>query len=394
MLLVRLVRWLTGWIRFEAEGGFPERLLNLSSHGGIDLWSMSRSGITLSACCPARAYRSIRAPAHRAGMRMHVTERHGAPFFLRRWQKRTGIIAGVIVFAVIINIFSSRIWIIQVRGNETANSEQIIAVMEKYGIREGVNPSRLVTEQIQLEAISELPELAWFTVNLSGSTAYIDVAERVVAPEMIPSDTPSNIKAACDGRIISVEAYTGQALVKPGDAVIKGALLVSGVVESKTGAMFRRSRAKIMAETHHKIEVTVPLSETVVQPVGEAIFRPYLHLFSLDIPLFTDGAIDTDVYSDGITRRSPVMVNNVPLPIGFISTRYEKYESVTITRTEQQAAGIAADKLAELERNLDGAEIRAVNRAGELRGDVYVLTGSYECVEDIAVEEPLLVEEN
>jgi len=393
MLLVRLIQWLTGWIRFEAEGGFPERLLNLSARGGIDLWSMSRSGITLSACCPARAYRSLRAPARRAGMCMHVTERHGAPFFLRRWQKRTGIIAGVIVFAVIINIFSSRIWVIQVRGNDTVSSEQITAVLEKYGICEGVNPSRLVTEQIQLEAIGELPELAWFTVNLSGSTAYIDVAERVDAPEMVPSDAPSNIKAACDGRIISVEAYTGQALVNPGDAVIKGALLVSGVVESKTGAMFRRSHAKIMAETHREIEVVIPLSETVSQPVGEAIFRPYLHLFSLDIPLFTDGVIDATVYPDGVINRAPVTINGIPLPIGFVYTQYEKHEAVTITRTEQQAAALATDKLAELELDFGAAEIRMATRTGELRGDVYVLTGRYECIEDIAMEEPLLVEE-
>lgn len=29
MYLMRFFRWLLGWVSFEAEGGFPERLLNL-----------------------------------------------------------------------------------------------------------------------------------------------------------------------------------------------------------------------------------------------------------------------------------------------------------------------------------------------------------------------------
>jgi hypothetical protein len=38
MFLIRFMRWLFGWVKLEAEGGFPERLLNLTAMEGIELW--------------------------------------------------------------------------------------------------------------------------------------------------------------------------------------------------------------------------------------------------------------------------------------------------------------------------------------------------------------------
>ena len=50
MFLIRLLRWLFGFVRWEAEGGFPERLLNLAARQELPLWGVSRQGETLSAC--------------------------------------------------------------------------------------------------------------------------------------------------------------------------------------------------------------------------------------------------------------------------------------------------------------------------------------------------------
>ena len=51
MFIIRFLRWLFGWAEFEAEGGFPERLLNLAARGGVTLWNTGRHGASLQACC-------------------------------------------------------------------------------------------------------------------------------------------------------------------------------------------------------------------------------------------------------------------------------------------------------------------------------------------------------
>ena len=56
MFFIQFLRFLRGWIWFEAEGGFPERMLNLAARADIGLWNTCRQGIVLKACCFARDY--------------------------------------------------------------------------------------------------------------------------------------------------------------------------------------------------------------------------------------------------------------------------------------------------------------------------------------------------
>lgn len=391
MFLIRLIRWLFGWIRFEAEGGFPERLLNLAARDEISLWGVKRKGIRMIVCCPVREYRRLRSPAHRAGMRMHVIERHGLPFILHRYRARAGVGAGFVVFIFVLQVLSQRIWVVKVRGNKKLDADKILSVMEQYGVREGADLKKLDIPNLQLEALRNLPDLGWCTVNLNGSVAYIDVSERIPSPELPKTSPPSNIKATCDGRIVSVTAYSGQAVVHKGDAVAKGMLLVSGVIESKIGPILQRSQARVLAETTRQFESSVPLRETCMLPSGRVINRPYLHFFSLNIPLYTDGPIDEE--NIATTSRHPLTANGINLPVGFINRRYELLQQTEIVRTEEEAAQLAKQQIDEDVKNeLSAAQILSSNDDETVRDGCYVLKSEYLCIMDIGVEEPLNLE--
>lgn len=391
MFFIRLLRWLLGWVRLEAEGGFPERLMNLVAREEMEVWDLYRQGETLSACCPARQYRRLRRPARKAGMRLRVRERHGAPFLLRRYRSRAGVAAGLAAFFVVLQLLAQRTWVIEVRGNDRVSTEEILSVMDSLGVREGENLADLDIPSLQLEAIRELPDLAWCVVNLQGSVAYVDVTERIPAPELSNADEPSNIKAARDGRIVSIETYTGQALVQAGDAVAEGMLLVSGVVESSAGPVFRRSQARILAQTERRLEVRVPLEETQLLPTGEEILRPSLRFFTLEIPLFTDGPIEGQ--NALTTSRHMLRAGGVSLPVGIVNRRYALLEPTEIQRTPAEAAALAAQRLEErVKKELSAAEITARTESGRLEDGCYVLIGEYTCIEEIGVEEQLLIE--
>lgn len=391
MFLIRLLRWLFGWVYFEAEGGFPERLLNLAARDEIGLWGVRRKGIVLKACCPVREYRRLRSPARRSGMRIHIAEKHGLPFIIHRYQARAGVAAGLAVFIFILQMFSGRIWVVKVRGNEKLSSEQILSVMEGYGVREGADLSKLDIPGLQLMALKALPDLGWCTVNLNGSVAYVDVAERIPTPELPKTAPPSNIKASCDGRIVSVEAYSGQAVVQKGDAVAKGMLLVSGVIDTKIGPILKRSQARVLAETTKKLEVSVPLREICTLPSGRVIDRTSLHLFTLNIPLYTDGPIDAG--ANVTVDRRLLTANGLELPVGFLNRRYELLQQTEIVRTEEEAAVLAKQQIDEkATAELSSAQIQSANESGTVTNGCYVLKGEYVCIMDIGVEEPLNIE--
>lgn len=387
MLLTRILRWLFGWVRLRAEGGFPERLLNLAARDNVQLWEVGYPGEYLEACCPARQYRRLRAPARRAGMRMKIKTKRGLPFLARRYRRRTGLLPGMCGFILILHLLSRYTWVVEVAGNEQVPSEDILSVMETLGVREGGDLSGLDIPTIQLQALEKLPGLAWCAVNFSGSVATVEVKERVPAPELSHADIPSTIVAARDGRIVSVEVYTGQSLVQAGDAVFKGMPLVSGTVESAAGPLARRAQAKILAETDRVLEVRVPMKETLTLPTGEIVLQPSLRFFFWEFPLYPSMAVSSP--NELTVLRSPLTVFGRTLPVGLISRSYTLTAPVERAYTGEEAASIARLRLDEAkDATMAEAEVTRAEESGRADGEWYVLTGSYRCIENIALEQP------
>ncbi|MCI8553901.1 MAG: sporulation protein YqfD [Clostridiales bacterium] len=390
MFLIHFLRWLFGFVRWEAEGGFPERLLNLASRQHIRLWGVERHGTFLSACCFARSYRRMRPLSRKSGMRMRLKQKQGIPFFLHRYRARAGIAAGLAVYFLLLQLLSQRIWVIDVSGNERVPEKAILDVVEQMGVVQGGDGEQLDIPTIQLAALQQLPDLAWLTVNLEGSTAHVEVSERIPTPELEDPNRPSNIKAARDGRIIRMEVTGGQAVAQTGDAVVKDMLLVSGVVDNASGAVLKRSRARILAQTRRELIVEVPLAETRLLPTGRTVYRPTLQLFGLKIPLYTDGPIDGEFI---LTEEAhPLTSGHIRLPVGFSDRLYTLLAPREVIYTEEEAAALAQSQLNERVRaELTGVEIQSSSQSERVENGVYILTGLYDCIEDIAVEEQLLI---
>ena len=58
--MVSLLRVLGGYTRFSAEGGFPERFLNLCKINGISLWNIENDGVKVEACTSAKEFEKIK----------------------------------------------------------------------------------------------------------------------------------------------------------------------------------------------------------------------------------------------------------------------------------------------------------------------------------------------
>ena len=50
MILVRLLRWLFGYVTFRGTGDFPERFMNLCAREEINLWEVHCRNGVLYAC--------------------------------------------------------------------------------------------------------------------------------------------------------------------------------------------------------------------------------------------------------------------------------------------------------------------------------------------------------
>ena len=75
-------------------------------------------------------------------------------------------------------------------------------------------------------------------------------------------------------------------MVQPGDGVIEGQLLISGIVESETGsnhAVF--ARGKVVAETRREFTAKIPMEQIERKKTGETLVRESVLFFGLRFPV-------------------------------------------------------------------------------------------------------------
>lgn len=381
----------TGTVLIECEGGFPERFLNEAAKRGVVLWDVSCRGISLFCRSKAADYRALRPAARAASVRMRVRRRYGLPFRLRPFRLRWGLLAGVVLFVLLLQLLSSRVWIVRIVGNERVTDEAIREVLGPLGVYEGASPDAVDLPQLQLTALECLPEIVWLTVNFEGSTATVQVRERKEAQPIAP-DEPSNIVATRDGVIVCIDAVSGQAMVKEGDAVTKGTLLISGVMDSKVGPLLKHAEGMVTARTTRTLTITVPFEEQVPSPTPRTIARPCLYFLGMRIPLFASVEVEGEYTQK--TDRYPLTARGKALPVGIEVARLVFEETVVCTRTENETLEEARSRLLEAVGDLQETMTIEAETVTERKTDEgWVITGTYTCLEEIGQTRPLDLQE-
>ncbi len=384
-MVSQMLRWIPGWVRVETEGGYPERLLNELTAAQIPVWHIHRQAEHTRFSCLAGDYRRIRPLARRACLRMRMRQKHGFPFWRHRYRHRRGLLVGLVLYGVVLALLAPRIWVIEVEGNSTTPTAAILAEAEKYGVRLGARMDQLDIKGMQLGGPDALPGLAFLTVNPSYSVARIQVTEREPTPQIIDLSRPSDLVASCDGRILRVEARSGKPLVMAGEAVTAGTVLITGRVETDLGEKLYRSYGEVWAETYRRITVSVPLLQTRLVPTGKRVCRPTVAFLCWDFPLYSKTTLQGK-WSHFQTSH-PLVVADTALPLGLTCDYYQSMTEQRVARTKEQARLLAEEQLSAQEQELFlPAAYERLTTVGKLQEGQYVLTATYRCQENIAVE--------
>ncbi len=337
MFLIRLFRFLSGYVIFSGKGGFPERFINLCSMNGISLWDAKSSAGLLQAKTSIKGYKKLRQCAKKSGMKIRITQKCGLPFIIAPYMKRKGLFAGIVLSAVIATLLSSTIWTIEVIGNEKFTREQIIEIAEHYGVRTGSFRHTLNLKDIRSAIKAEVNGISWFSVVIDGSHIVLHVSETDGTTEIIDSKKPCNIVSGIDGEVLKIETQQGTTAVLPGNAVTKGDLLISGISEKADGSVFfTHARGTAIIRTKYTHEVNLP-SSVDIKKTAEIKNHFTVSIFGLNIPLFIDKT-DNCIRQD----RKFLSYKSTTLPVGIIHSRYTQYTDTPITLTQPQSSLLAA----------------------------------------------------
>jgi similar to stage IV sporulation protein len=283
-VLIRLFRFLQGYVCFCAADGFPERFLNLCANNRILLWNVVCKNGVLRAAAHRKNYKRLHACAKASGCTLRLQKKVGLPFFLHAYRRRVGLLIGLGLLIGMLTVLSQKIWSVEVRGNERLSDETLLTYFAQNGLKPGVWRGHTDIKSLEAKAMQDFHAISWLSVNVHGSSAMIEISERVeVASET--DDTPQNIVARKDGQLVVLEIYAGQRIAKLGDAVTRGNLLASGIVENKDGTTrLEHARAYAVAQTRYAHLVAIKRKQKT-RTIGSIKTHYTISFLGLRIPL-------------------------------------------------------------------------------------------------------------
>ena len=388
--MVKLIRWLRGFVVFELKGKFPERFINICARFGISLFDPIPHGRTITGSMLLCDYKNIRAVARKCGVVLRVKERHGLPFLFAKYRSRSGLLAGAAAFVVIIIVMQSFIWTVEINGLDSVSAVEFAETLKESGVSVGAFKGSLDLQAIQRKVMQEVEDIGWMSINILGTKAQVEVKEKDGKPEILNDNTPCNIKAYTDGIIVSMNIKNGKAVVPVGSAVKKGQLLVSGIVENALqNVNFISSDAQVVAATTKQNTFEAKLRGTYKSGADTAL-RHRVDFLWLSVPV-SFSPVSGEYSSRNITNR--LFLNNTSLPCGYTSQYCTMFENKAYTLDEGSRDDVIAAEEALFRlfvlKDCESAEI--TSSSSSIDGDDYKVDVSYTCTEEIGYKENIIV---
>lgn len=323
-----------------------------------------------------------------AQIELQLSERRGLPFLIWQYRSRAGLLLGGALALALMILSGQFVWDVRITGNERVTDAEIRAELRACGLYPGSYIPNLHAGELENRVLIASEKLSWISIYLDGTVATVQVIEHTPTPEEEDLSRPANLIATADGQIETVEIYRGNCVVKHGQAVRKGELLVSGLYDSSVlGYRYTRAAGMVYARTEKTFTVEIPLS------YEEKIFESTkyreitLHFFDFSLNIFKNSGnshTTCDIIRD---EKSLDAIGLYGVPVGITVLHDLPYSYHRTERTPEQALECA---YAELDRRLSvlsqDAQLLSKTIKTTLTDSALILECTVNCLENIAVQ--------
>ena len=381
MMTERLRQVLRGRVRYRVREVFPDVWLERCDRAGVRIYLLEKGRGVLEFETEAADRQNVFAVSEACGAKTEVLRETGIPGFLRRRKKRIGVPVGFFLFIVIHMILSGVVWTVQVEGLETIDETRFLRYMEGAGIHPGAFSAAIDCNEAELYAGGYGERIERVSVNLIGGRIYIRVKEREPTPRLRAQNVYANVVAAKAGEVLHADVYSGMPQISQGDAVEKGQLLASGVVEKEDGQTYlTRAAARVIARTVNVVSVSTA-ARLSVERVG-SIRKSAVPVFFLRRQERHVKKDPAEVYYNSRLLRG----GNSVLPVGYTSVRRVVFETCEIEPGPEDLLLICiTDHAHTVFCKLRDAEVLSHTQRID-RGNGVSIESRFVCKEDIAKE--------
>lgn len=333
MLAIKLWNYFRGYVIINVEGLTLEKFLNLAANNDIYIWDIQRIDYTLLEMkVSTKGFKELKKIVHRGASRIYIKEKIGFPFFLNKLKKRKMLGFGFLIFIGLIFFLTSFIWKIEILGNETVSSEELLKILENINVKYGTIKYNIDKDEIKNIILDEVDYLSFVGVEVKGTKLIIEIKEQDLPPETVDKDKPCHIVAKKKGVIVKIVAKNGKGIVKEGDVVKKGQILISGLIEDEgqEESFLVHSEGEVYGITRYSHKIEEPYIKIVKEETGR-VHKEKEIKFGEKVFRFSKGEIPFDNYIEDVEEKS-ILGNNLDIPIKLITYNYKEVETKEIER--------------------------------------------------------------
>ncbi len=367
-MILRFWQFLRGWVTVEASGFSLERFLNMAAYHGVYIWDVVRTETGVRLCVSAKGFKMLKDSMRKTKSKLKITGKHGLPFMLFKYRHRKILIGGVIFFIAALYALSSFVWRVEVAGAERIKTEAIIDFCKTQGMYTGAYKGNFKAKEIVAALRKNFPDIGWADVHIRGTRALISLTETIPKKPVIDRKTPCDIVATKDGLITAIVTGAGKPLVKRGDVVKQGEVLVSGTVPLDVTAggqvpekTYVHAYAEVWARRYTSIKFSVPLVYDEKEYTGRKKTGHELQLLFLNGKTVSAGnsSVPFESYDKMTKRFQPGVSGDYPLPFILVTHTYREFELKQKARSVAEAAALA-------ERMLTGRILREFDFSADI----------------------------
>ena len=387
---MRIDHWLLGCCDFCVKEADTAAFLNVCRAWAIPYEYQRHEDGAWHFRCRARAYAALERQLAAVDVDAHLVRRSGLPALLVRHRRRVGVLVGALVAAVVCYLASAVVWDVRIESEGGVDAVSLEETLRECGLSVGTLLPSLDTDEVESRLLTTSRDVAWVSVNIKGTVAYVQVRP-LLRPEAVGSAGETvNLVAAQDGVVESVRLMAGNVVVKPGDIVRKGQLLISGVRDIREdGYSLTEARGEVMARTTHTLTVEIPLTYEQKVYTDAPMIEKTLFFFGKTIKITKNAGIIGKSCDIIKKMEDYTLFSGCVLPIAWQTVEIRPYEMTTATRTQEEAEALAYEQLmACLTLATAHATLLSRQVACEWTDEVCRLVCTYTCVENIAIPLP------
>lgn len=388
----KLLQYIEGYVDIVVEGYYIERFINICSNKQIDLWNLKRiDSITINASIKISEFRKLKQICKKTKCKVKIKNKKGLPFLVRKYKKRKVFIGFLLLIIIVIISLSNFVWNIEVEGTTSINPQEIINIAKEEGLDIGKLKGSIDTKKVINQIRLKRDDVAWAGIEIKGTNVKIKIAEADKKPEIIDESEFCNIVADKDGIISKVSARNGTPLVKQGDVVKKGDIIIAGWLEGKyTDKQYVHSQGEVTAKVYYTSTQNVELKEVQKIETGN-IDKSYaikVNNFQINLPKTLPKFKKYDTIE---TNKKLKLFSDFYLPIEIVEKEYKEYEETTIIHSIEEAKQIGIDRAAEqLQENLKDKKITNKEVKVKSEPNSVEVEVIYEVEEKIGIEEKIV----